>query len=230
MAEDDVDNFDRGPGTAGLPQAVDALALVPGIGQALQYLISYIPAVAEERVRQTLQGVLDLLERDPDWLERQLRTHSGAVHLLTRLARGLAEDTEDAFEHKLQIYKAIVRRGIVDDAEVDTEMIRLAAVSEMTALDLRVLLSAQRLMTEARRPHISGADLMERNQLTIGTAQAAIGHLERLTILQASGLTYAELEGSDSGLASRLVVTEFGNELLQMLGEDTPDLEQEAAD
>lgn len=218
MPEED---YDRGPGTAGMPQVVDAFALIPGLGQALQYFLSFIPAVAMERLRQTLQGLLDLVEKDPEWLERQLREHPAASHLLARLARGLAEDTNEAFEHKFSIYQDIVRCGIVDDAAVDPQMVRLAAVSEMTALDLRVLLSAQRLMTEARRPNISGTDLMERNGLSFAMAQAAIGHLERLTILQASGLTYGELAGSDSGLPSRLVITEFGNELLQVLAGGT---------
>jgi hypothetical protein len=50
----------RGAGTAGLPQVVDALELLPGVGQALQYLANMIPAVSLERARQTIDAVLKL--------------------------------------------------------------------------------------------------------------------------------------------------------------------------
>jgi hypothetical protein len=207
-----------GAGTAGLPQAVDALALVPGVGQSLQYLLNFLPGVALERARQTVGDVLTLIEREDEWLTDQLRARPRLPHLLAAAFRISALDDDDAFRQKRAAYRQIIRRGLIDDAAIDAELVRLPTIGDLTPLDIRAIQIIEDLAGADGHPNVSGAAVIERLGGDLAIGQAVLGHLDRLLVIQPSRRTWGEAEGSaEAGIPSSLRFTVFGAQVMDDL-------------
>lgn len=205
----------RGAGTAGLPQVVDALELLPGVGQALQYLASMIPAVSLERARQTIDAVLNLIDRDDDWLLTELHRRPNLGHFIAQACRTWATDSDEAFRSKRAAYRAIIRRGLIDDAAIDHELLRLDAIGELSPLDLRVLQIIEYEIAGTNHPVAKGPTVVDRLDGDIASAQVVLGHLERLMVIQSAGRTWGEVEGvAESGVPSTMRLTVFGQAVM----------------
>jgi hypothetical protein len=200
---------------------VDALQLLPAVGQALQYLANMIPAVSLERARQTIDAVLKLVDRDDDWLLTELRRRPNLGHFIAQACRTWATDSDEAFRAKRAAYRAIIRRGLIDDAATDHEVLSLNAIGELTALDLRVLQIIEDEIAETKHPVAKGQTVVDRLDGDVASAQVVLGHLERVMVIQPAGRTWGEVEGvAESGVPSTMRLTVFGEAVMTDLHSD----------
>lgn len=204
-----------GAGTTGLPEVVDAIGLLPVVGPALQYLLDFLPQVSLERARQTTHAVLKLIDRDDEWLLQELQSRPRLAHFLAKACRAWAADTDETFHEKRAAYRATLQRGVIDDAVIDHEMLRLEAIGAMSHLDLRVVQIIENELVGAQSPVVRGPTVLDKLSGDVATAQVVLGHLERLMVIQAAGRSYGELQGeAEAGIPLTLRFTVFGSELL----------------
>lgn len=119
------------------------IALIPGIGSGLQVIYEDVRAHMAARMGQTIQEIADRVGEDR--LAARLKDHPEHQVLF---ANGVEVATRTGLEDKRRLLAKVVSAAILDDAALDGAQLRVEALRDLDAPQIRALERLQRLLNE----------------------------------------------------------------------------------
>lgn len=172
-------------------------ALIPGIGGALQVIFEDVRAHMRYRMEQTIQEIAD------DVGEERLAARLKDPEHQALFANGVEVATRTGLEDKRRLLAKVVSAAILDDTNLDEAQLRVEALRDLDAPQIRALERLQRLLNEHK----------EENDAYYAAVQqvwASEPHPIRAALIR-TGVAFTFPENYGLGVDG---ITEFGQSLL----------------